>query len=318
MKIGVLTSGGDAPGMNAAIRSVVRQTVALGHRSIGFYGGYQGLIDYHYVDFAAGDVAGVIDRGGTILQTTRCHDFMKPEVQAKAAKRLLQNGVENLVVIGGDGTCRGANTLHELGLRVIAIPASIDNDVYGTDMTIGFDTALNTVIENLSKIRDTASALERVFVVEVMGRYSGAIALYSGLTGGADHIFLPGIDYDIEEICDAIDNGFKRGKNHSLVVVAEGAGSAYDVGQQIKACSGLDVKITVLGHIQRGGAPSARDRFAACRLGSEAAKLLIAGQSGMLVGLHSDSVRTTDFAEVIGRSKELDMELIELARTLAI
>ncbi len=318
MKIGVLTSGGDAPGMNAAIRSVVRQTIADGHRSIGFFEGFRGLIDYDYIDFSVGDVSGIIDRGGTMLRTSRCVEFLYPPTQEKVTKRLLEDGIKHLVVIGGDGSCHGASILNDLGLHVVAVPASIDDDLYGTDTSIGFDTALNTVINNLSKIRDTASALERVFVVEVMGRDSGAIALYAGLTGGADNILLPGRSYNIEHICESIDKGFKRGKGHSLTVVAEGAGSAYEIGEQIKKCSGFDVKITILGHIQRGGSPSARDRFAASVLGSEAAKILIGGGSGVMVGLNNDVAVPIPFKDVMTNVRELDFKLIDLAKTLSI
>lgn len=317
MKIGVLTSGGDSPGMNTAIRSVVRQTIAAGHEAIGYYEGYQGLIDDEFSILTSGDVGGIIDRGGTILRTSRCKDFFKEDVRAKVAQRLIADDVA-LVVIGGDGSFRGAEALGKLGVRAVGIPASIDNDLYGTDFSIGFDTALNTVIDNLSKIRDTASALERVFVVEVMGRQSGAIALYSGLAGGADYIILPEMTVKVDDICARIGAGFKRGKSHFLIVNAEGAGSAFDIGNEIKNCGGYDVKITVLGHIQRGGAPSAQDRLAASVIGSRAVKELLEGTAGVMVGMSANKVTAIPFAETFGHKHQLDMELYDIAGILAI
>lgn len=337
MRIGVLTSGGDSPGMNAAIRAVVRQTIASGHEAIGFYEGFQGLIDNSFRRLESGDVGGIIDRGGTILRTSRCKSFLKESVQKDVVKRLSDDGIGGLVIIGGDGSFRGGEALNRRGAHTVGVPASIDNDLWGTDFSIGFDTALNTVIENLSKIRDTASALERVFVVEVMGRQSGAIALHSGLAGGADYIILPGNSFsnngdgialtaekagstsiNIDGICNAIGVGFERGKSHYLVVVAEGAGSAFDVGKEIRRCGGYDVKITVLGHIQRGGSPSAQDRLAASVLGARAVEVLIAGDSGVMVGLTANNVQLVPLRETFSHKPKPETELLELVKTLAI
>lgn len=318
MKIGVLTSGGDSPGMNAVIRAVVRQGIAGGHETIGFFDGFEGLIENQYIPLLSADVGGIIDRGGTILRTRRCKRFYEEANQARAAKQLADERVEGLVIIGGDGTFRGGEALHRLGVRVVGVPASIDNDLYGTDYSIGFDTALNTVIENLTKIRDTASALERVFIVEVMGRKSGAIALHAGVAGGADYIILPDRPIEIAEICESVGEGFERGKSHYLVVLAEGAGAAVDVGKEIRGCGGYDVKIMVLGHIQRGGSPSAQDRLTASILGARAVEIIAMGESGLMVGIVANQVKTVPFSDAFGRKRELNMNLYELAKVLAI
>ncbi len=320
-KIGVLTSGGDSPGMNAAIRAAVRQGNALGMRTVGIYHGYKGCIMGNFEEFQLRDVSGIIEEGGTILRSKRAPEFKEKETQVRAVRKLNKEGIEGLVVIGGDGTLRGANALHEQGMPTVGIPATIDNDIYGTDMTIGVDTALNTVVEALDRIRTTASALERTFIVEVMGRNSGYIALMGGLAGGAEVVLIPEIDYDLNEVAKGIYQGYKKGKQHTIVVVAEGVyregSAAHYVGQHIREKIGFEMRVTVLGHMQRGGSPTAFDRTIASRLGAEAVKRIHNDDSGIMVGLHGNRIVSVDFSEVASKKKELDMELYDLAETLS-
>lgn len=320
-KIGVLTSGGDSPGMNAAIRATVRKGKALGLDIVGINSGYKGCLFGDFEDFDLKDVSGIIEEGGTILRSKRAPEFKQKEERTKAIRNLHQEGIEGLVAIGGDGTLRGANALNQEGIPTVCIPATIDNDIYGTDMTVGVDTCLNTVVESIDRIRTTASALERTFIVEVMGRDSGYIALMGGLSGGAEVILIPEVDYDLEQVANDIYNGYKRGKQHMIVVVAEGiykeGSAAHHVGQHLKEEIGFEVRVTVLGHMQRGGNPSAYDRGIASRLGAEAADRLAHGERGVMLGLHGHTIETIDYSEVLSNKKELDMELYDLAQTLA-
>ena len=266
--IGVLTSGGDAPGMNAAIRAVVRKAIYHGRRIYGIYGGYAGLINGDMKELDLGSVGDIIHRGGTILYTARSEEFKTEEGQLKAIANLKKHGIEGLVVIGGEGTYKGAEALTKRGFPCVAVPGTIDNDIPGTQFTIGFDTALNTVIDAIDKIRDTATSHERTFIIEVMGRSAGHIALWAGLSGGAESILVPEEPFNIEEVVERLVQGNKRGKKHSIIIVAEGVGNAVEIGKKIKEATEFDTRITVLGHIQRGGSPTASDRVLAGRLGA--------------------------------------------------
>lgn len=320
-KIGVLTSGGDSPGMNAAIRAIVRKGKALDLDIVGINSGYKGCLVGDFRDFGLNDVSGIIEEGGTILRSKRAPEFKDKEERAKAIRNLSQEEIDGVVTIGGDGTLRGANALNQEGIPTVCIPATIDNDIYGTDMTIGVDTCLNTVVESIDRIRTTASALERTFIVEVMGRNSGYIALMGGLSGGAEVILIPEVEYDLEEVAKEIYSGYKRGKQHMIVVVAEGiykeGSAAHHVGQNLKKQIGFEVRVTVLGHMQRGGNPSAYDRSIASRLGAKAVTHLSEGESGVMLGLDGHNIETIDYSEVLSGNKELDMELYDLAHILA-
>lgn len=255
-RIGVLTSGGDAPGMNAAIRAVVRKAIYHDLEVYGIYGGYSGLLKGKIERLGLGSVGDIIHRGGTILFTARCEEFKTKEGQLAGIDQLKKAGIEGLVVIGGDGSYRGAKALTEYGFPCVGVPGTIDNDIPGTQFTIGFDTSLNTAIDAIDKIRDTATSHERTFVIEVMGRNAGDIALWSGLAGGAETILIPEENYDIKEICQRLLKSHERGKKYSIIVVAEGAASGIELGKQIKELTNFDTRVSVLGHIQRGGTPT--------------------------------------------------------------
>ncbi len=315
----MLTSGGDAPGMNAAVRAVTRMAIHSGSEVVGYEHGYQGVLEGKGKILKLGSVGGIIDDGGTFLGTARCGEFREVAGKKKAIKQFEKDGVEGLIVIGGDGSLRGAQGLFDLGFPVVGVPATIDNDICGTDYSIGFDTAVNTVLDVISKIRDTASAHERVFVIETMGRTSGWIALYAGLAGGADFILVPeNVPETIEDLTDPIIRGHERGKQHSVIVVAEGAASGMDVAERVQEKVGREVKLSVLGHMQRGGAPTAFDRILASRLGAHAVELLLANRGGMSVGLVGNKVSACWFTEAYSHGKELDLEILELAGILAL
>ena len=318
-RIGVLTSGGDAPGMNSAIRAVVRKSIYNGIEVIGINRGYSGFIEGDMWPMSLGSVADIIHRGGTILHTARSKEFMTKEGKAKAYENAKRFGIEGLVVIGGDGSFKGALEFYkEYKLPVIGVPATIDNDIYGTDYTIGFDTAVNNVVDAINKIRDTATSHERTFIIEVMGRDCGAIALMAGLAGGAESIIIPEVPFDINEICEKLMRGVKRGKLHSMIVVAEGAASGLEIGRKIKEITGADTKVTILGHIQRGGIPTAFDRMFAARLGAKAVDLLIAGEAGKAVGIRKEEIVGYDLQEIFENKKQLDLGVLELANILSI
>lgn len=320
-KIGLLTSGGDSPGMNAAIRAAVRQGKALGLTIMGINSGYEGCLTGDFEELGVKDVSGIIEEGGTILRSKRAPEFKEKGERTKAIRNLNQAGIDGVVVIGGDGTLRGAQALNQEGIPTVGIPATIDNDVYGTDMTIGVDTALNTVVQSIDRIRTTASALERTFIVEVMGRNSGYIALMGGLSGGAEVILIPEVEYNLKEVAKDIYQGYKRGKQHMIVVVAEGiydeGSAAHHVGQHLKEQIGFEIRVTVLGHMQRGGNPSAFDRGIASRLGAEAVTRLSNGENGTMMGLQGNEIKSVDYSDVLSQEKEIDMELYELAKTLS-
>ncbi len=317
--IGVLTAGGDAPGMNAAVRAVVRTALALGLRAYGIRRAYEGLVQGDICELGARDVGGIIQRGGTILKTARFKDFAKPEVQEAALRQFRANGIEALVAIGGDGTMRGALALHRLGFPVMGIPASIDNDVYGTDIAIGVDTALNTILEAIDKLRDTASSHQRAFIVETMGRNCGHLALMSGIISGAEMILIPEQDVPPEEVAATVREAYARGKTHAIVVVSEGAKyPAIALKEKLNAMKlDVDLRVTVLGHVQRGGSPSAWDRLLAARLGVSAVERLAKGESGVMVGLQAREVLSVPMEEAGTRQRQPDMEYYRMARMLA-
>lgn len=311
-KIGVLTSGGDAPGMNAAVRAVVRRSISLGMEVVGVKRGYAGLIAGDFVALNPSSVGDIIHRGGTVLGSARCDEFKEHEYRVKAVEVARANGVEGLVVVGGDGSFRGAIRLTELGLPAVGIPGTIDNDIYGTDYTLGFDTAVNTCLDAMSKLRDTASSHDRTFVMEVMGRNSGWIAVQAGLAGGAESVLIPERETNLEDVIAKLQRGYERGKRHSLILVAEGCASAFDIGNICKEKTGFDTRVTVLGHIQRGGAPSAFDAVLGARLGARAAELLHEGQGGLFVGLVNNEVVTPPLTNVLDKHKDVPGELIDL------
>ncbi|QQE78019.1 6-phosphofructokinase [Alicyclobacillus sp. SO9] len=317
-RIGVLTSGGDSPGMNAAVRAVVRTAIYSGMEVAGIYRGYSGLMNGEIVDMTLGSVADIIQRGGTILYTARCEEFKTPDGQKQGLERLKQAGIEGLVVIGGDGSFHGAQALHNLGFPTIGVPGTIDNDIPCCDTTIGFDTAVNTAIDAIDKIRDTATSHERTYVVQVMGRNAGDIALYAGLAGGAESILIPEVPYKIEEVIQKLDRGVSRGKKHSIIVVAEGAGNGMEIGQYLSEHTGFDVRVTVLGHIQRGGPPSSTDRILASQLGSHAVNLLREGISGKMAGTQNGVLSAVDFDTVFTTPRKPDERLYGLSSILSI
>jgi 6-phosphofructokinase 1 len=319
-KIGVLTSGGDAPGMNACIRAVVRYGVSRGLEVVGIRRGYCGILEEDFQKLDNRSVANIIQRGGTILETTRCEEMKTKEGIRKANEVLQRQGIQGLITIGGDGTFRGATALAEMGdVKVIGIPGTIDNDVYGTDYTIGFDTAVNTALDAIDKIRDTASSLPRLFFIEVMGKSRGFIALEVGIAGGAEDILIPEVETKIEQLCLDIERSFKRGKKASIVIVAEGdeAGGAFSIAQQVWKRLKLEYRICVLGHIQRGGSPTARSRVLASKLGTAAVDALVKGMAGYMVGELKGEIAFTPLRETWEKRKELDSNLLQLVKILA-
>lgn len=318
--IGVFTSGGDSPGMNAAIRAVARAAAYHGLRCSGIIGGYDGLIQGHVQPLGPRDVSNIIQRGGTILRSARSEEFRAPEGRAKAADTLRRHGIDAVVAIGGDGTFTGARLLfQEHGARIIGLPGTIDNDLYGTDRTIGFDTAVNTAVEAIDKLRDTAASHDRLFFVEVMGRDTGFIALASAIAAGAEYVMLPEVPQRIEELVAALRTA-KQTKSSSIVVVAEGdeEGGAMEVARKVKAAlPQYDMRVTVLGHLQRGGSPTVLDRVMASRLGAAAVEHLLAGAHDAMLGEVCGTVVLTPFAEAIGKRKALGDDLLALLPVLA-
>lgn len=321
-KIGVFTSGGDAPGMNACIRAVVRTAIYLGKEVVGIQQGYQGMIDKKFIPMDARSVRNIIQMGGTILKTARCMDFRTPEGRAFAYKNLKEEGIDALVPIGGDGTFTGAEYLsREFDIPVVCVPGTIDNDLYGSDYTLGYDTATNTVIDAIDKIRDTAASHDRLFFVEVMGRDSGCIALHAGIAGGAEAILLPEKETAIDELIQKLEQSAEN-KTSSIVIIAEGDknGGAYNVAKRVKEKFNFyDIKVTILGHLQRGGSPSSFDRVLGGRLGYAAVKALLAGENRKMVGLRDNKVQLTDLKEAIyNHSFKLEEDLLEMANILSI
>jgi 6-phosphofructokinase 1 len=319
-RIGVLTSGGDAPGMNACIRAIVRYGVSRKVEVVGIRRGYCGILEEDFVELDSRSVANTIYRGGTFLETGRCEEMKTRKGIRKANEVLQREGIEGLITIGGDGTFRGAVALAEAGnVKVIGIPGTIDNDVYGTDEAIGFDTAINTALDAIDKIRDTAGSLNRVFFVEVMGRRRGFIALEVGIAGGAEEILIPESETRIEQLCLDIRRSFEKGKRSSIIIVAEGdeAGGAFSVAQQVWERLKTDYRVCVLGHVQRGGSPTARDRVLASKLGAAAVNALVRGMSGYMVGELKAEIAFTPLRETWERKKRLDNSLLRLVKVLS-
>ncbi len=317
-KIGVLTSGGDAPGMNAAIRSVVRTCAYHGIECIGIYRGYQGMIEGDFKEMGPRSVNNIINKGGTILKSARSKEFMNPEGRKKAHDHLVNAGVDSLVVIGGDGTFTGAEVFNrEFGFPVMGIPGTIDNDIFGTSHTIGFDTALNTVIEVIDKIRDTASSHNRLFFVEVMGRDAGHIALNAGIGAGAEEILIPEEDLGLDRLVESLHRSKAAGKSSSIVVIAEGdriGKNVFELKDYFEShYPEYDIRVSVLGHMQRGGSPSCFDRVLASRLGVKAVESLLEGKSNYMVGLGNDKVILTPLEQAIKGNSEIDRELLRVS-----
>jgi len=316
-RIGVLTSGGDGPGMNAAVRSVVRMAIHEKLEVVGIIRGYTGLINGELMPLNHRSVSNIINRGGTILKTDRCLEFLTEEGQLRAVETIKANKIDGLILIGGDGTYRGGIELvRKWKIPCIGVPGTIDNDLNGTDSTIGSDTAVNTALESIDKIRDTATSMERIFVVEVMGRESGFIALQVAVGAGAEEVLLPEQRYDIEAMCHEIVEGNLRGKVSWIIIVAEGAAKAEDIAKKITEMTDLETRVVVLGHVQRGGIPTAKDRILATRLGAEAVRLLLKGESGKAVGVKGDEINVVDLEYAVSK-KELKVgELYSLIKIL--
>lgn len=316
--IAVLTSGGDCPGMNAAIRSIVRTGLSFGINIYGVEQGYKGLIEDKFFIMDSKSVANIIQKGGTILRSARSEEFKKESGQKKAISILEKNKIDALIVIGGDGSLTGANILSKVyGVNVIGLPGSIDNDIYGTDMAIGVDTALNTILRSIDIINDTASSHDRTFIIEVMGRKCGYLALMSAIAGGAEAVLIPEVEYDIESIIKKIKRRYEEGKSRSVVILAEGVGSAYDFGKVFGMIGGFETRITVLGHIQRGGSPSVFDRILATRMGTSAVESLLDGKSGMMVGLQKTKMELITLDEVVQNKKNIDSKMLAIAEILS-
>ena len=311
--IGVLTSGGDAPGMNAAIRAVVRTALNKGLKVKGIQKGYNGLLNDEIIDMDKRSVADIIQRGGTVLYTARCMEFMTEEGQKRGAEVCRKHGIDGIVVIGGDGSFRGAQKLAAQGINTIGLPGTIDLDIACTDYTIGFDTALNTVTDAVDKIRDTSTSHERVSIVEVMGRNCGDIALYAGIACGAEYIITPEKGYDKKELCDIILDGKKKGKMHNLILLAEGVGGASELAKFIENETKIETRATVLGHVQRGGSPSAFDRVLASRMGSKAIELLLEGKTSRVVGIRKNEIYDVDIDEALALDRTFDNKLFSIS-----
>jgi 6-phosphofructokinase 1 len=319
-KIAVYSSGGDAPGMNAGIRAVVRTALARNVQVVGIIGGYAGILEKNFWDLNLRSMANIIQRGGTVLKTGRSLEFQKPEVRKQAVENLRAIGVEGMVCIGGDGSFRGAHALWvEHQMPITGIPGTIDNDIYGTDNTIGFDTAVNTALECIDKVRDTAASHDRLFIVEVMGRNSGLIASHVGLAGGAEAIFTPEVSTTVEQAIDRIKAGLAKGKTSSILVAAEGQkpGRAYDLAEQIRKKAGLEAKVCILGHIQRGGSPTASDRILATRLGFAASEGLLNGEKDVMYGVQGNQIVTVPFEVATTREKPTPKDYLALSNLLA-
>ncbi len=319
-RIAVLTSGGDAPGMNAAIRAVVRTGVQKGMEVFGVPLGYSGLIEGRFQPLGPRDVGGIIQKGGTFLGSARCEEFKTEAGRKKALRALNANGIEGLVVIGGNGSQTGNYLLSELGFPTVGVASTIDNDLVGSDITIGVDTALNIALEAIDRLKVTGSSHQRAFLLEVMGRKCGYLALMAAIAGGAETVTLPEVEVEPEEIVSVLSEAYQRGKSHAIVIVAEGAKyNATKLADYFKEHHeeiGFALRVTILGHVQRGGSPSAQDRILASRLGAGAVDCLERGEYGVLVGWVKNALKTTPLKDVVGKKKQIDMELFELARVL--
>lgn len=317
-RLAVLTSGGDAPGMNAALRAVVRKSIYLGCEVYAVKEGFRGIINDNMELMNLSSVADIIQRGGTVLRTARCEEFKTAQGQAQGVENLRRRGVDGVIVIGGDGSFRGALALNRAGITAVGIPGTIDNDIPCTDYTIGFDTAVATACDAIDKIRDTATSHQRTFIIELMGRHSGAIALAAGLAAGAESILLPERPYDLDEVCQRLEKGRQRGKLHSIILVAEGVASAYDIAEEITKKTKQDTRVIVLGHLQRGGSPTAFDRILASRMASVAVDLVLTGQGGKLVALQKGDYIGVDIEYALSQPANFDAKAYKLAKILSI
>jgi 6-phosphofructokinase 1 len=318
-RIGVLTSGGDAPGMNPCIRAVARTALFNGCEVYGVREGFLGLVNGDLGPLDAREVGGIIQRGGTMLGTARCEEFREPAGQQKAIDQIKKAGIDALVVIGGDGSMRGARALVSHGIQVVGIPASIDNDIWGTNMAIGVDTALNTISDAVDKLRDTASSHRRAFIIETMGRNCGYLAVMAGVIGGAEVVLIPEEEVSIQQVATAVESAHKRGKTHSILIVAEGASvKAQDLANALEALKvGFSTRVTILGHIQRGGRPSAFDRLIASRMGVKAVDALLAGQTDIMLGLQGREVLPVPLEKVVSMQREANLDYFEMSKMLA-
>ncbi|MCJ7789835.1 MAG: 6-phosphofructokinase [Candidatus Atribacteria bacterium] len=316
-KIVVLTSGGDSPGMNAAIRAVIRTGIFHGLEVFGVERGYTGLIEGQIFPMNISSVGGIMQRGGTILKTSRCEKFKTKEGLDIALQKLKEFNIDGLITIGGDGTLRGIRELSALGVKTMGVPATIDNDLSKTDMAIGVDTALNTVMEAIDKIKDTASSHERAFIIQVMGRNSGYLALMGGIAGGVEVVLIPEISYNLREISLKLKEGYQRGKTHCIIIIAEGVGKTYEVSKFLEDKIGFETRVTILGYLQRGGSPSAFDRLLASRLGAAAVEHLLKGETSKMVGLMGNKIEATDLEVVLSQQKTVSQDLYNLALMLA-
>ena len=318
-RIAVMTSGGDAPGMNPAIRAVVRSALSKDMEVYGVRQAYAGLLSGDFERLTNREVSGILQRGGTILQTARNDDFKTEEGQRRGIRQLNQQEIEGLICIGGDGSLRGALALHRFGFPVVGIPGSIDNDIWGTNMSIGVDTALNTILYSLDNLRDTASSHGRAFLIEVMGRNCGYLALMGGILGGAEIVIIPERQVELEDIATQLDNAYRRGKNHAIAVIAEGANhKIQEIADYLKNKNvGFEVRITILGHVVRGGSPSAFDRLLATRMGVKAVECLCNGNYGVMVGLDGDEISTVGLEEVTSKVRSAPLEYYDLSSVLS-
>lgn len=320
--IGILTSGGDAPGMNAAIRAVTRSAIYNGLTVKGIYRGYKGLITGEIQEFKTQNVSNIIQQGGTILKTARCQEFKTPEGRKIAYETMQREGIDALVVIGGDGSLTGARLLaQEFDVPCIGLPGTIDNDLYGTDTTIGYDTALNTILDAVDKIRDTATSHERLFFVEVMGRDAGFLALNGAIAAGAEAAIIPEFNTEVDQLEEFIKNGFRKSKSSSIVLVAESeiTGGAMHYAERVKnEYPQYDVRVTILGHLQRGGKPTAHDRIIASRMGVASIQVLMEGQRNVMIGIENDQIVYVPFTKAIKNDKPIDRELVNVLHELSI
>ena len=320
--IGILTSGGDAPGMNAAIRAVTRAGICSGFSVKGIYRGYRGLITDEIVDFKTQNVSNIIQTGGTILKTARCKEFTTPEGRQLAYDVLKREGIDALVVIGGDGSLTGARIFaNEFNFPIVGLPGTIDNDLYGTDKTIGYDTALNTIMQCVDKIRDTATSHERLFFIEVMGRDAGFLALNGAIASGAEAAIIPEISTEVDQLAELVKNGFRKSKNSSIVLVAESpiTGGAMGLAERVKnEFPQYDVRVTILGHLQRGGSPTAVDRILASRMGAAAIDALLEDQRNVMIGITNDEIVYVPFSKAIKNDKPINRDLLNTLRRLSI
>ena len=315
--IAILTSGNDCPGLNAAIRAVVRTARHDGVRIWGVRNGFKGLLKDQMEELNTRSVGDIIQRGGTVLGTGRCPEFLEEENRKIALENLQKHGIEGVIVIGGAGSQAGAMELGKLGMNVIGIPGTIENDVWGTDYTIGSDTAANTVVDAINKLRDTACAHRRIILLEVMGKTSGWLAMETGIAGGAEYVLVPEAKYNLDRMCTEIRQAYEAGKRYSIIVVSEGAGSAVELGKQVGEKTQIDTRVTVLGHIQRGGSPTVQDRINASLLGEKAVLGLINGKTGIMYGLDTGTVVEIPLEDAARNTKTLDPEFIRLSRVLA-